>query len=43
MTVSLPHVQDRASEVRDLADASEAAWLSWASAHQSRGDGAATP
>ena len=43
MAVSLPHVQDRASEVRDLADASEAAWLSWASAHQSRGDGAATP
>ena len=43
MTVSLPHVQDRDSEVRDLADVSEAAWLSWASAHQSRGDGAPTP
>jgi len=43
MTVSLPHVQARASEVRALADASEAAWLSWASAHQSRGEGASTP
>ena len=43
MAVSLPHVQDRASEVRAAADASEAAWLSWASTHQSRGEGVATP
>jgi hypothetical protein len=43
MLVSLPHVQDRASEVRALAEASEAAWLSWASAHQSGGDGIPMP
>ncbi len=37
MRVTLPHVQDRASEVRTAADSSEAAWRAWAAEHQAAG------
>ena len=37
MRVTLPHVQDRASEVRTAADSSEAAWRAWAAQHQAAG------